>query len=247
MDYALLQQGKHDAARRHFDLMRTNLAASPTAGRQGYLLAMRAHYLIMSERWTDSIASRALVAPLAGPVSKAMDAFALAYAAARRGERPRAEAGLATLREIARKLEADRSYVGNQRIPAVLAAELEAVLLWDGGRREEAITMLRGVTREEDGFPAEFGPPDVVKPTHELLGELLLASGRPAEAQRDFLRALELAPGRSLSLLGLVRAARASGDAGAAERALLVLDRNWSGADPDLPGLAELKRPRAAR
>jgi len=247
MDYGLLQQGKLAAARRHLDLMRTNLAGAPTAGRQGYLLSMRAHYLVVSERWADPVTGWALNAPLAGPVPRAMDAFALAYAAARRGERPRAEAGLTDLREIARQLEADRDYVGNRRVPAVLAAELEAVLLWSSGRREESLTILRGITGEEDAFPAEFGPPDVVKPTHELLGELLLESGRPAEAQREFLQALELAPGRSLSLLGLVRAARASGDAAAAERALLVLDRNWSGADPDLPALAELKRLRAAR
>ena len=35
-----------------------------------------------------------------------------------------------------------------------------------------------------------FGPPDVVKPTHELLGELLLAQGKAAEAQQEFARAI---------------------------------------------------------
>ena len=247
MDYGLLQQGKHDAARRHLDLMRANLAAAPTAGRQGYLLAMRAHYLMISERWSDPATGWSLDAPLAGPVSKAMDAFALAFAALRRGERPKAEAGLATLRGLARSLEADRSYVGNRRVPGILAAELEALLLWDRGKREEAVTLLRDLTKEEDSFAAEYGPPDVVKPTHELLGELLLQLNRPAEAQAQFVRALELTPGRSPALLGLVRAARAAGDRDAAERALTELERNWKAADADLPGLVEVKRLRAAR
>jgi tetratricopeptide (TPR) repeat protein len=227
--------------------MRSNLSAAPTAGRQGYLLAMRAHYLVLTERWSDPATGWSLNAPLAGSVSKAMDAFALAYAALRRGDRAQAEAGLTTVRGIARSLEADQGYVGNRRVPGVLAAELDALLLWNRGKREEAVTLLRRLTSEEDAFPAEFGPPDVVKPTHELLGELLLELKRPAEAQAQFVRALELAPGRSPALLGLVRAARAAGDQAAAERALAELERNWKEADADLQGLGELKRIRAGR
>lgn len=244
MDYGLLQQGKHDAARRHLELMRVNLAKAPSAGRQGYLLAMRAHYLVLSERWSDAVAGWSMDTPLAGTVSRAMDAFALGYAALRRGERQRAEAGLATLRGLARSLEADQGYVGNRRLPGILAAELEALLLWDRGKREDAVALLRKLASEEDAFPAEYGPPDVVKPTHELLGELLLELKRPAEAQAQFARALELAPGRSQSLLGLIRAARVAGDRNAAERALAELERNWKEADPGMPALKQL---RAAR
>lgn len=247
MDYGLLQQGKIQAAGRHLDLMRTNLASSPSAGRQGYLLSMRAHYLVISERWNDPAAEWVLDAPLASPVAKAMDAFAVAYAALRRGQRSKAEAGLETLREIGRTLAADTSYVGNRRVPLVLAGELEALMLWGKGRREAAVTLLRRLTKEEDAFPAEFGPPDVVKPTHELLGEFLLALKRPAQARTEFVRALELAPGRSPALLGLARAARAAGDTTAAERALAELGRNWSDADPSHPGLIELNRLRAGR
>jgi hypothetical protein len=84
----------------------------------------------------------------------------------------------------------------------VLAAELEALLLWHRGKRDEAVARLRDLANEEDSFAAEYGPPDIVKPTHELLGELLLELKRPAEAQAQFVRALELAPGRSPALLG---------------------------------------------
>ena len=90
-----------------------------------------------------------------------------------------------------------------------------------------------------------FGPPDVVKPTHELLGELLLAQGKAAEAQQEFVRALALAPRRTASLLGLARAATASGDAPVAEQARTDLRAIWHQADEGLPGLAEIPRPSA--
>jgi tetratricopeptide (TPR) repeat protein len=231
MDYGLLQLGRHNAARRHWLLMRANLAGASTAGRQGALLSMRAHYLINSERWDDSIARLPVEAPLAAVVPRAMDAFALGFAASRRGDRAAAQASLVTLKSLAAALESDTGYVGNHRVPGVLAIELEAELLRGARRSEDAVTRLREVTREEDAFPAEFGPPDIVKPTHELLGEMLLQLNRPADAVVEFTRALELAPGRSLTLLGLARAAGAAGNVAVADRALEQLGRNWEEAD----------------
>ena len=90
-----------------------------------------------------------------------------------------------------------------------------------------------------------FGPPDVVKPAHELLGELLLAQGKPAEAQQAFVRSLALAPRRAASLLGLARAAAAAGDAAVADQARADLRAMWHQADDDLPGLTEIARPAA--
>ena len=81
----------------------------------------------------------------------------------------------------------------------------------------------------------------VVKPAHELAGEILLAAGRSADARREFDAALAQAPGRSLSLLGLARAADASGDVAAARDARTRLAQNWRKADPDVPGAAEAR------
>jgi hypothetical protein len=102
--------------------------------------------------------------------------------------------------------------------------------------------LLREATQAEDKIPLEFGPPDVVKPSHELLGEVLLGLGEAAEARREFTRALALAPGRARSLLGLGRAALAVGDTAAARKALGDLKRAWHSADARLPEVAELDR-----
>jgi Flp pilus assembly protein TadD len=106
---------------------------------------------------------------------------------------------------------------------------------------------MREATGLEDAMPLEFGPPAAVKPTHELLGEILVAAGRPQEAQREFTRALQLAPKRALSLRGLGRAAAAAGDRTPAARAYGELREIWHRADPDVPGLAEATRFLATR
>jgi predicted Zn-dependent protease len=101
----------------------------------------------------------------------------------------------------------------------ILERELRSAVRLAEGAGEEAVALLREATALEDGMPFEFGPPVAVKPSHELLGETLLALGRAAEAQRAFGRALALAPGRALALRGLARAAAAAGDTAAAGRA----------------------------
>ena len=57
-----------------------------------------------------------------------------------------------------------------------------------------------------DALPLEFGPPNIEKPTDELLGELLLQLHRPAEARDAFQAALARTPGRKIDVDGLARA-----------------------------------------
>jgi tetratricopeptide (TPR) repeat protein len=141
-----------------------------------------------------------------------------------------------------------------QRAAAILRAELAALLSLGGGEQpsaaaatlgaggdtpRQALAALERAAADEDATSYEFGPPLVVKPAHELAGELLLDLGRPVEARRHFEQALARAPRRSLSLLGLARAASREGDAAAAARAYADLATSWRHADAALPELAE--------
>lgn len=247
LDYGLLQQGRFEDARRILDITRANVGSPPTSGRLSYLLTMRAHYLIDTGRWTDAVAAWSLDTAQASIGPKAMDAYAIGVTQLSLGKRGAADSTLARLEQLGRPRQGENDYGSNSQVPIILAAQLRARLAWDGADHDRAIAILREASAAEDQLPFEFGPPDIVKPTHELLGEYLLAADQPALAQREFGRALELAPGRSASLLGLARAARASGDEDAAQRALDQLARNWSGADQGLADLLELRRLRASR
>ena len=242
LEYGYLQQGRTAEARRLIETTRPNLGEPPRPSRRAYLHSMRAHYLINSERWSDSIVGWTLDPNGIGPVPQAMDAFALGYAALRRGDRPAADSLLRALGAIAKLPPANDRYGGDPQVLVILEQELRALLRAADGANDEAMALLREASGLQEALPLEFGPPDVVKPTHELLGELLLAQGRAPEAQQEFVRALALTPRRTLSLLGLARAATAAGDPAAAVEAWADLRSIWRRADPDLPGLAEVSR-----
>jgi tetratricopeptide (TPR) repeat protein len=129
---------------------------------------------------------------------------------------------------------------GDPRVPQVMAQQLEAVLLFAEGRREEALVLARQAAVVEASLPFEFGPPVPVKPVNEQVGEMLMDLRRPREAMEAFELSLKRTPRRTLSLLGLARAAMASKDMATAVRAYGELREIWKKADKTLPELKEL-------
>jgi len=237
LDYAYLQQGRLAKARSLLETARRNLGAPPKMHFRWALLGMRAHYLVASEQWADSSIGWGLDTTGVGPVTQAMDAFALGYAALKRGDRATAEVHQRRLGDLAaRKAKPDEDD-GDIQVAAILDKELRAATSAADGKGDEAVATLRDAVAQEEAIPAAFGPPDVVKPPAELLGELLLAQGKPAEAQEAFTRSLALAPRRSLSLLGQARSATAAGDTVVAEQAYADLRAIWKQADTDVARL----------
>jgi hypothetical protein len=172
----------------------------------------------------------------------AADRFATGYGALENGDRQEAERALADLQGRAGTApggtlvthcagpsdpsEADRAAA------RVMALSLRALVELGAGRTAEALALLETAAAEEAAQPLEYGPPAIVKPSHELYGEVLLRLGRPAEAQVAFAQALARAPRRRLSLLGLAAAAGAAGDRAAQVEACAAIDQALAGAEP---------------
>jgi hypothetical protein len=114
----------------------------------------------------------------------------------------------------------------------VMALELGGMQLFLGDSHDAAVKVLREATAIEDAMPMEFGPPLITEPSHEVLGTMLLEMD-PGAAKAEFEKALRLAPGRSRALIGLARAAVATGDKPTALRAIGQVSANWRSADPD--------------
>jgi len=242
LGYGYLQQGRYGDALRHLNLMHKNMDWSRPRQR-AELALMRADYVVNTERWDGG--------PLQGGKidlaearlrDKAVDAFVFGLSAVKRGDRAGAERNLADLVTFSQMRAAIDTGPEKDRVPSILEKELRALLRQADGAGDDAVALLREATALEDAMPLEFGPPAVVKPSHELLCEVLLQAARPREAQVECARALRLAPKRARSLLGLGRAAAAAGDRRTAARAYGDLRAIWHRADSDLPGLAEAVR-----
>ena len=250
LGYGYLQQGRYQEALRHLELMRQN--TDRTTGRGNAVLAqMRADYVINTEQWDSPSLRWPIDLSQANSRAQAEDAFVTGFSAFQRGDRAAGMRALEDLDALNRLRPPSGSYV--DPVPEILDRELRAVAReaagggGAGGALDAAIVLMREVTAREDSIPLEFGPPGVVKPSHELLGEMLLRAGRPREAEAQFTQALRLAPKRALALLGLARAAAAAGDDKTAAQAYGELRQIWHRADPNVPGLTEAERFLAAR
>jgi predicted Zn-dependent protease len=100
---------------------------------------------------------------------------------------------------------------------------------------------MKKATRLEEEMRPPSGPPSLIKPTHELFGEILLRAAKPAEAAEQFKVALQRQPNRARSLLGAARAAAQTGNQSAALTAYATLIEQWKQADT---GLSELREAR---
>src|SRR6266550_3518764 len=201
LGYGYLQQGRYAEALRHLELMHQNM---DRGGRGRAVLAeMRADCVVNTERWDSPSLEWSIDLTAVRARDAAVDAFVAGLSAVKRGDRERAERGLADLVAVNRSRAPPDPGHARDQVPDLLQKELEAVL------------------RQADG--------------------------RPREAEREFARALALAPKRALSLLGLGRAAAAAGERKTAARAYDELRAIWHRADPAMPGLVEAERFLAAR
>lgn len=201
LHYGLLQAGRIDEAAALLDELRAHAGESPSQwGRYGLLLAA-AHQVIDAERWTDPAFAWPLAVEDLSPTTRAITLFTSGFAALSRADRATASAAVERMQKI-------ESGTGLASMPGLLTSELRAAVLRAEGRKSDAEKLLTEVAKATKSLPAEFGPPDLVKPPYELLGEWLLADGRVAEARQAFTEALALMPGRLLSLRGLAQSER---------------------------------------
>ncbi len=120
---------------------------------------------------------------------------------------------------------------GRVETAVALEKELRGLVYIGAGRHDEGIALLREATTFEDGLAAEYGPPDIVKPTHELLGEVLLARGEHARGAEGVRPRPGDGPGTLALAAGSCPRRPRHGDTAVATNAEATLKKNWATGD----------------
>ena len=105
------------------------------------------------------------------------------------------------------------------------------------GDHAAAAVFAAEANRLEGEMPAAFGPPFVDWPAAEMLGEILLASDRFADAAAAFELSLTRTRQRTRSLLGLAQAQAQLGNHAAANFTMQKLAGIWRNADPSVKAI----------
>ena len=112
---------------------------------------------------------------------------------------------------------------------SVMQKELQALIAQAKGQTDQAIALLKEAVAIEETMRAPNGAADPIKPSHELLGEVLLQAGKPKDAADAFEASLIRMPNRARSLMGAVRAHSAAGNATRAAERVATLNSFWKG------------------
>ncbi|WP_154667897.1 hypothetical protein [Pseudoduganella violaceinigra] len=217
LSYAKVQLGRMDDARAIIDNCAARLReeAPATAEQLKYhensmlgLAQMRARYLIDGNGVPDPIAD---LAPTAAKYSGAALVWSVTDAwVALRGSPEKADAAVAQAREAAQAYLAvkpgDADLAPDHaryRIPGIELAMLDGQLALRKGEREAALALFRQAAQQELALEMDFGPPVLVQPANELLGEALLQLKQSGNARKAFEAAGALAPGRNAVRQGL--------------------------------------------
>jgi len=244
LTYVYLQQGRYKKAEELLPMNRKDAAAR-------YSPDVTAAFIVETERWDltskyfpegepekgemGGHGAHNAAAPMSpGQRSQSLPTLIRGLAAAKYGS-PETARFIAEL-QTARKQQGD-AY--SAKAAEIKELEVSATLAAKKQQYDEAIGLMKHATSIEEEMSPPSGPPSLIKPSHELFGEILLEANRPKEAAAQFGTALLRQPNRARSLLGAARAAAKSGDTKAAVEAYSRLQRQWNQADADLPELRE--------
>jgi hypothetical protein len=242
--YAYLQTARDEAARKLVEqapaigeLIQMNAPGAAAPGPAGYfaLAAIPARYALERNAWAE--AARLVPRETRFAWIDAVTYFARALGAARSGNPGAAAADVEKLRSLAAVLREakDAYWTGQVEIQEKVAA---AWVAFAERKTDDALALMRAAASMEDLTEKSPVSPGPIKPAHELLGEMLLEAGKPAEALLEFEATMKKEPNRFRGVYGAAVAAERAKDRGKAkayyEQLLGICAKADPGARPEL-------------
>ena len=207
--YAYLQLGQDAEARRVLAEAREVKDFIPTIRSGPYALAaMPARIALERGAWDEA----AKLEPQESnfPYTKAQTLYARAVGAARGANPAAAEADVKELAKIVEGLKPKDQYWATEvEVQRLTGA---AWIDFASGSRDKALALMRSAADMEDANEKSSLTPARMLPARELLGDMLLSAGKPAEALAEYEKSQIREPNRYRGLYGAGQAAAQAND-----------------------------------
>jgi tetratricopeptide (TPR) repeat protein len=243
LEYAYLQTGQDRAAKEVVEELRSfGKAKGPNLPMAYAIAAIPARYAVERRDWAE--AASLTPPPMSFPWERfawaeAMISFTRALGAAHTGDIAAAQSEIAKLQSLKQKLDqAKDDYWAKQVEVQRLGAA--GILAHAQGDDKQAVELVRAAVDLDATMDKHPATPAEVLPARELLADLLLELNDPAAALKEYEQSLSTERNRFRSLLGVARAAKASGDIAKARQAYEKLV-TLASAGSDRPELTEAK------
>ena len=230
LEYGYLETGQIEKAKQVLDGCRTEASQAGMAARAKNAvdpddaalfsyLQMKTRFVVDTAGWNSDVAGSTLDSG-DNPMLQFAEDYDTGLIAAEKGDLAAAQKALAgmdvllpRLPEIFDKAGAAADEPGRQA-PAIERNQVQALILAGEGKLDDAVTVARKAAEAEMNLPYAFGPPYPVKPSYELLAELLMKQNHPREAEDALKQAILRAPNRTQSVTMLELASAAVSSAG---------------------------------
>ena len=189
--------------------------------------------LVRFSRWDDILRQPAPAAHLRYTTAIWHYARALAFTAREQTDSAAVERD--SMVAIADELPADQmlNLNSSKSLLEIAKAHLAGEMAAQGGQVDEAVASLQAAIQGEDQLVYDE-PPAWYMPLRQRLGTILLAAGRPVQAEKIFREDLDRRPENGWSLNGLARSLRAQNKLKAAEKIEERFEQAWKTADVKL-------------
>jgi tetratricopeptide (TPR) repeat protein len=247
--YGFLQLGDYEGARERIRAFEEMAATTKNARAASGLSLVTARYIVETEEWkvqptADNAAAHAVLANGLSAVALGDAATAdkmLALLASRAKMPAMGAAGGAHADHLAAPAPAAPPAAAadeGNKANRLMYLELAARIAESNADRPRAIALLRDAVAIEESMRPPNGAADPIKPSHEMLGEVLLRAGQHADAAAAFDACLLRMPRRPRSLYGASQAYAASGRPELARERWTTLQSFWKGKPFDPPTMA---------
>jgi hypothetical protein len=243
--YAYLQTAQDRDARRVLGELQSILAEVNTKeqyGQVGYyaVAAIPARVALERADWKEAASLKP--STTAFTFIDAMTHFARAVGAARSGQPAAAKADAQMLAGLRAKLLAAKDEYWGLQVEIQHTSAL-AWIAFAEGRSDEAVALLQEAATMEDGTDKSAISPGPLAPAREMLGDMLLALNRPADALKALEAVMKKEPNRFRTLYLGARAASMNKDTSRARQYFRQLSEMCPKGDADSrPELAEARK-----